>query len=147
MTEVFGDVWVAGAGLTPFALLAAVMVALIKMWPQRHKLVNDEHDALRGDLMARIVSLETALETLTVRHATELKELRAEMNAMRKGYERKLARISKRLSDETHSLDTLIALLRAAPERVDESLEQIEKLRLQQKQEIAMERGRHGDDD
>lgn len=115
-------------GIWTIALIA--LVSLIRAWPALRKLTLESDGALRGDLIARINSLETRIADLEKllaleqqRHAAELEDVRHELN------------------NETASLDAFILLAEANPDRVIEQLPKIKEMRARHRERVALRRG------
>ena len=94
-----------------WGLLLAMVVALVKVWPALKKIQTESDSSLRENLLGRIKTLETRLDTISEFHA-------AEMGVMR-----------HRLNNESASFDALLNLLKSGANFAPETLERIETTR------------------
>lgn len=133
-------------GMTPgaygiFAILAVLVLTLIKIWPKLKEMQIGADSSLRAELMARITQLETQLTRVETDQAAERESHSNQMRLMAERHAAEMQILRHRLNNETHSLDALLLLLETNPERTIESVGRIKEMRVAQAQQIALEQG------
>lgn len=113
-----------------WVLVAMAVITLIKGWPKLKELQLASDGSLRVDLMGRITALEA-----------EIIELRKALDAKEQQHEAELRIMRHRLNNETHSLDALLLLLEAAPDKLIDNVARIKEMRVNKEHTIALERG------
>jgi hypothetical protein len=119
-----------GPALGFWGVFGIGLAAFIRSLPKLREVSSASDYSLRVDLLTRISTLEgtvARLETLladqATRHATEMQIMRHKLN------------------NETQSLDALLMLLEAAPDKVSDSMARIKAMRATREQNISIERG------
>ena len=99
-------------------MVVAAILTLIKGWPALKKVQSESDASLRDTLLQRIATLET---TVT--------RLESELRSERDRHAAEMALILNRLNNETQSLDALLLLIEAAPEKVPDNIGRIKEMR------------------
>jgi hypothetical protein len=106
------------------------LAAFIRSLPKLREVSAASDTSLRGDLLARINMLESTVARLETQMVDAATQHSNEMQIMR-----------HKLSNETQSLDALLMLLEAAPDKVADNMERIKAMRAARAQNISIERG------
>lgn len=110
-----------------FLVLAAT---IIRVAPSMFQTKTAADGSLRGDLLAQIKQLNERHDKLEADRVTDRERCDAEIQVLR-----------HRLNNETMSLDALLMLMEAAPERLRENIAKIKELRAERARTIALEQG------
>jgi peptidoglycan hydrolase CwlO-like protein len=118
-----------------FALcVTAIVTVYLRGFPTLRRDRLDADGLLRKDLLARLLAVEVRLASVEAENV-RLREMHAvEMATMR-----------HKLNNETASLDALLMLLAAVPDKVNEHIVRITELRAARARNVAMESGAHAD--
>lgn len=127
------------AGLLAF--FALVLVGLIRAVPPMFKTKVEADGSLRADLLGQIKMLNERHDKLEAEIRTERERCDAEMQAMRANHDAVIQIFRHRLNNETMSLDALLMLMEAAPDKVADNVAKIKLLRAERAQTIALEQG------
>lgn len=118
-----------------FALcITAVVTVWLRGFPTLKRDQLDADGLLRKDLLARLLAVEVRLASVEADNV-RLRELHAgEMTIMR-----------HKLANETASLDALLMLLAAVPDKVNDHIERIKQMRDERARNVAIETGLRAD--
>ena len=111
-------------------IAGTVFTALSKAIPEWRKGTHTNEDNIREDLIHRIDALETRIHQLEDENQRQREHHDSEMRVMR-----------HKLNNETASLDALLMLMEAVPDKVGEHVERIKEMRKERAQNIAIESG------
>lgn len=98
-----------------------LLYIIVRVLPKWRELGIAGDAAFRAELMRRVGALESEIKVMNTLHNAEISVMRHRLNA------------------ETHTLDTLILMLEAAPEKSADTILKIKELRREQKENIAKE--------
>lgn len=127
-----------GGVLLMFLLLLATVV---KALPPMFKTKTDSDGSLRADLLGQISKLNDRHDALEREMREERERCEVELQAMRAQHSAEIQVLRHRLNNETMSLDALLMLMEAAPDRVSENIAKIKDLRAERARTIALEQG------
>lgn len=121
-------------GITPgtvgiWGIFFLLIATVVKAWPAIRKAYADGDASLRGDLLARVTTLESQLVSMQERLEAERTRHEEEMRVLR-----------HRLNNETMSLDALLLMLETAPDQVSEAVARIKEMRARREELVSQER-------
>lgn len=134
-----------GASLGAFgvwAVLAGIIFpALAKAFPEWRKVSGSNEGAIRDTLIHRIDTLEKRIGDLESEAQRQREKHELEMNQQRDQHEAENRIMRHKLNNESATLDMLLMLFEAAPDRISEHIERIKQMRAERARNVAIESG------
>ncbi len=111
-------------------VIGLIFASLFKALPEMRKVKATSDDAVRDDLMQRVVALELRIEQLEDKN-----------HRQREAHAREMSHIQLKLNNESGLFDMLLMLLEAQPEKADLHASRIKEIRETRARNAATEVG------